>query len=70
MNPILTSELEQRALDTGASEIIRLKCALERLASLSAFDAPKSIDPIRDSELVMRIEFARKVLSLLPLSVK
>lgn len=34
--------------------------ALKRLSTCEAFGPPRAIDPIRDEETLLRIEFARK----------
>jgi hypothetical protein len=45
-----------------ADRIEALEAALRRLGSNEAFSYARAVDPKRDEELILRIDFARRVL--------
>lgn len=58
-NGLLFTEALRLILD----EVERLKGKIERLGSSEAFHVAWQLDPERDRELIMRMEFARAALS-------
>lgn len=48
-----------RRIENNGREIGRLRAALERIASMEAFETSRAIDQIHDAELLARIEYAQ-----------
>lgn len=53
----------QREHAASAAQRDARVAALERLASSEAFDVSRAIDPVRDKELLMRMEYAEAALA-------
>jgi hypothetical protein len=64
-DPSHVADLRNKAktiLEPLLAERDRYRAALERLGDMNAFDLPRATDPVRDAELLARIDYAREVL--------